>query len=78
MCMLFQDKWGNNALIEACENRHAETARVLLDHGAAVDYCNKVWIQLLYHTQGEGLIFMKIHPQYGTVLNLHSSTITIL
>ena len=33
---------GNTALIKACELGHVETARVLLDHGAAVDYQNKV------------------------------------
>ena len=30
------------ALMITCENGDAETARVLLDHGATVDYQNKV------------------------------------
>ena len=34
---------GNTALIKACELGHVETARALLDHGAAVDYQNKVF-----------------------------------
>ena len=40
--MLLQDKWGNTALSRACACGHVETARVLLDHGANVDYQNKV------------------------------------
>jgi ankyrin repeat protein len=39
---LIQSNNGNTALIEACERGHVETARVLLDHGAATDYRNKV------------------------------------
>ena len=42
--MWSQDERGNTALIEACENGHVGTARVLLDHGAVVNYQNKVWI----------------------------------
>ena len=41
-----QDEWGNTALSLACEGGHVETARILLDHGANVDYQNKV--MLLY------------------------------
>ncbi len=37
-----QDGDGNTALFTACERGHVETARVLLDHGAATDYQNKV------------------------------------
>jgi ankyrin repeat protein len=39
---LMQDEDGNTALIMACQRGHVETARVLLDHGAATDYQNKV------------------------------------
>ena len=39
---LMQDEDGNTALIQACRRRHAETARVLLDHGANVDHQNNV------------------------------------
>jgi ankyrin repeat protein len=37
-----QDVYGNTPLIQACQRGHIETARVLLDHGAARDHCNKV------------------------------------
>ena len=37
-----QNKYGDTALIKACQGGHVETARVLLDHGANVDYQNKV------------------------------------
>jgi ankyrin repeat protein len=33
---------GNTPLIMTCQCGHVETARVLLDHGAVVDYQNKV------------------------------------
>ncbi len=39
---LMQDGDGNTALIMTCERGCVETARVLLDHGANVDYRNKV------------------------------------
>lgn len=39
-----QDDDGNTALIEASQNGHAETARVLLDHGTNVHYQNRVRI----------------------------------
>jgi ankyrin repeat protein len=39
---LIQDMYGNTPLINACRRGHVETARVLLDHGANVDYQNKV------------------------------------
>ena len=39
---IVQDDDGNTALIEASQNGHAETARVLLDHGANVHYQNRV------------------------------------
>ena len=42
MCMWSQDEWGNTALMEACRGGHVETARILLDHGANVDYQNGV------------------------------------
>ena len=32
----------NTALIKACEEGHAETARMLLDHGANVNQQNEV------------------------------------
>ena len=44
---LIQDEDGNTALIEACRGGHAEAASVLLDHGANIDYQNKV-IPLCY------------------------------
>jgi ankyrin repeat protein len=39
---LMQDVYGYTPLIQACQRGHVETARVLLDHGAATDYRNKV------------------------------------
>ena len=33
---------GNTGLIKACGCGHIETAKVLLEHGAVVDYQNKV------------------------------------
>lgn len=38
-----QDGWGNIPLIGACQEGHAETAQILLDHGAIPDYKNKVF-----------------------------------
>ena len=40
---LMQDEDGDTALIKACRHGHIETARVLLDHGAIVNYKNKVY-----------------------------------
>ena len=37
-----QNKYGETALFGACQQGQAETARVLVDHGANVDYKNKV------------------------------------
>ena len=37
-----QDDNGNTALMRACQLGHVETARVLLDHGANMDYQNNV------------------------------------
>ena len=39
---LVQDEDGDTALIQACRGGHLETVKVLLDHGAIVDYQNKV------------------------------------
>ena len=39
---LMQDKYGNTALIQACQYGHVETARILLDNGANVDHQNNV------------------------------------
>ena len=39
---LMQDKWGDTALIKACQRGHVETATVLFDHGANVNHQNKV------------------------------------
>jgi hypothetical protein len=39
---LLQTKKGNTALIKTGERGHIETARILLDHGADMDYQNKV------------------------------------
>ncbi len=41
---LMQDVYDNIPLINVCRGGHVETAslRVLLDHGAATDYRNKV------------------------------------
>ena len=44
---LVQDEDGDTALIKACWNGHAETARVLLDHGANVDHQNNVSSKIL-------------------------------
>jgi ankyrin repeat protein len=40
--LFIQDKYGETALHNACQGGHAETARVLLDHGASVDLQNEV------------------------------------
>ena len=37
-----QDGDGNTALIKACRNGHSETARLLLERGAIVNFQNKV------------------------------------
>ena len=42
MCLLSQNEWGNMALSLACAGGYIETARVLLDRRAYVDYQNKV------------------------------------
>ena len=42
MCLLSQNEWGNMALSLACAGGYIETARVLLDHRAYVNYQNKV------------------------------------
>ena len=39
---LMQDKYGNTALIKACEGGHVETARILLDYGTNIDHQNNV------------------------------------
>ena len=41
-CNLFQDDDGDTALIVACEEGHAETARVLMEKEANIDYQDKV------------------------------------
>ena len=41
-CNLFQDDDGNTALSVACQKGHAETARVLLEKEANIDYQDKV------------------------------------
>jgi ankyrin repeat protein len=38
-----QDEIGDTPLINACQGGHVETARVLLDHRAAMNYRNKVF-----------------------------------
>ena len=38
----FQVEEGGNALIEACKKGHTTTARVLIDHGAIIDFQNEV------------------------------------
>ena len=43
----FQEDDGNTALCMACANGQAETARVLLNHGANLDYQNMVHTGLL-------------------------------
>ncbi len=47
-----QDGWGNNPLIGACQEGNAETAQILLDHGAIADYKNKVYILSLKFRHG--------------------------
>lgn len=37
-----QDDYGFTALGIACQEGHIEVARLLIDHGAAIDYRNKV------------------------------------
>ena len=44
-----QDYDGNTALIEASQNGHAETAKVLLNHGANIHYQNRV--RIIINTQ---------------------------
>ena len=39
---MIQDYDGNTALIEASQNGHVETAKVLLNHGANIHYRNGV------------------------------------
>ena len=46
-----QDYDGNTALIEASQNGHAETAKVLLNHGANIHYQNRVRIIINMHTK---------------------------
>jgi ankyrin repeat protein len=41
--VFMQDDIGDIALINSCQGGHVETARVLLDHGAATDHRNKVY-----------------------------------
>ena len=41
-----QEDDGNTALCVAYENGQAETARVLLNHGATLDYQNKVYTNM--------------------------------
>ena len=41
-----QGKDGNTPLVEACRRGHVEMARILLDHGANVDYQNQVHVHL--------------------------------
>ena len=45
MCVfitLMQDENHNTSMMEACYGGHVETARVLLEHRAIVNYRNKV------------------------------------
>ena len=42
MLWWIQDKLGDTALIEACDGGHVDTAALLIDYGARVDYKNKV------------------------------------
>ena len=37
-----QDEFGDTALMEACDAGHVDTAALLIDKGARVDYKNKV------------------------------------
>ena len=39
---IIQDKQGDTALIVTCHNGHPDIARVLIDHGAMINYHNKV------------------------------------
>ena len=45
-----QDEEGSTALSIACQNGHSETARILLDHDAAIDYQDKVRMSMNVHT----------------------------
>ena len=42
LCDPVQNEEGRTALIGACRNGHIDTARVLLDHGAIIDFQDKV------------------------------------
>ena len=41
-CDPVQNEFGQTALITACKVGHIDTARVLLDHGAIIDFQDKV------------------------------------
>ena len=43
-----QNVWGNTALSRASGGGHAEIAKVLLEHGAYVDYRNKVHLFIIF------------------------------
>ena len=44
--LYIQNEYGETALFGACRGGHAETARVLLDHGINMDCQNKVSLSL--------------------------------
>ena len=52
---------GNTGLIKACGCGHVETARILLEHGAVVDYRNKVTPNILYCCYSVTIIIIMTH-----------------
>ena len=42
LCLITQDEWGSTALRRACIGGHVETATLLINKEAAVNYLNKV------------------------------------
>ena len=42
VCIFSQNEYGETAVLGACRGGHAETARILVEYSANVDYQNKV------------------------------------
>ena len=71
MYMVSQNVWGVTPLAIACEHGHTETARVLLKHGAYVDYQNKVFE--LFYAFTSNCLLKDVALQYGHSA-LHSAS----
>ena len=52
---------GSTALSIACENGHSETARILLDHGAAINIRDKVRTSMNVHTSQSQKLSCYVH-----------------